>query len=104
MAAGDPGIDVANLAVRKQLHLLDDARDGINRGFDVDDHPFLEPRGRLRRHADHVDPAIRSQLGHHCGDLGGADIEADNQILVLLAHCTPLRCSPSVILTANPLG
>ena len=52
--------------------------------------------------------AVRPDFGHHAGDLGGADIEADDQILVFLAHFLPLSVPDSAGATtgasANPPG
>ena len=97
MAAGDAGVNITNLALGHQLHFLDDPGNGIDSGFDVDHHALFEARRRLRAepHDDHT--AVGLELGHHAGDLGGADVEADNQFLVFFTHHFPflLSCLPT---------
>jgi hypothetical protein len=113
VAAGDAGVDLVDLAVGHQLDLLHDARDRIHRGLDVHHHAALEAVGRLGAEADHVEPPVGLHLGDHAGDLGGADVQADDQFVVLLAHFLPFRaagatgcCSTeaSTGVSANPLA
>ena len=52
--------------------------------------PFFEPARRLRAEADDVEPAVGRDLGDDRDDLRRADVEADDEILVVL-H-VPLSC------------
>ena len=69
--------------------------------------------GGLGAEADHIEPPVGLHLGDHAGDLGGADVQADDQFVVLLAHFLPFRaagatgcCSTeaSAGVSANPLA
>ena len=105
VAAGDPGIDVVNLAVGHQLDLLHDPRDRIDGRVDIDDDALAQAAGGLGCSAQHFELAIGLEFGHQTGHLGGADVQTDDQILVFLAHCLPLLvCCAALIRTAKPLG
>ena len=118
MAAGDTGIDVADLAVGHQFGLFQRALDRVDRRLDVDDHAFLESLRRMAAHADDLEAAVRLHFGDDRRDLRRADVETDDQILVFLglAHQPllvflppPRYCSSgsgfsSGMRTANPFG
>jgi len=88
VAAGDPRINVGDLAVGHQLHFLDHPGDGAHRLLDVDHHALAQAPGFLTAHADDVKVPLRRDFGHQRHNLGGADIQADNQILAIPAHAT----------------
>jgi hypothetical protein len=94
MAARDAGVDLADLAVRHQLRLLQRALDRIHRGFDVDYHALLQPFRDVVAHADDLESPLWPDLRDDRGDLGGADVEPDDQLLVVsgLAHLSV--CAP----------
>ena len=74
-------MDRVNLTSRHQLRLFYRALDGVNRGFDVDDDPFLHPAGRMRADANDFHFTVSVDLPYHCDDLRGPDIEPDNHLL-----------------------
>src|SRR5690606_41789954 len=49
--------------------------------FRSDHHALAQPARRVRADADHVD-AVVGLLRHHHPDLGGADVEPDDQVLL----------------------
>ena len=80
-------MDRVNLTSRHQLRLFYRALDGVNRGFDVDDDPFLHPAGRMRADANDFHFTVIVDLPDHCDDLRGPDIEPDNHLLAdRIAH------------------
>jgi hypothetical protein len=98
VAAGDAGVDRADLAARHQLRLLDGAADRGDGGVDVDHHALAQAARGLGADADDVD-AVGRQLADDAADLGGADVEADDQLALLWCHgaptpfpWTPARC------------
>ena len=85
MAAGDSGIHGVNIATGHQLGRLDRPLDRMHGGFDVDDDTLLEaPRG-MRADANDLDAAVIAHLADDGDDLGRADVQADDQVLVRLA-------------------
>ncbi|MPN29400.1 hypothetical protein SDC9_176853 [bioreactor metagenome] len=86
MAAGDPGIYMADLAVGHQFDFLDDAADRVHRLLDIDHDPLLQPARILRAHADHAQPSLVVDIGDQRDDLRRSDIQANHQILVVPAH------------------
>ena len=90
VAAGDAGVDLADPAVGHQLGFLEHALDRRHRRLDVDDDALLQAARRLRAEADDVERAVGRDLGDDRDDLRRADVEADDQILVVLHHrsCT----------------
>jgi hypothetical protein len=100
VAAGDARVDVADLAAGHQLGFLDRALDRQHGGLDVDHHALLQAARGMAADADDLDPALRHQLADDRDDLGGADVEAHDQVPgIALSH----QCSvPHAI--ANPRG
>ena len=82
MTAGNANMDRMNLTSRHQLRLFYRALDGVNRGFDVDDDPFFQAARRMRTDADHFDRPFLIELADDCDNLGGADIQANDQVFV----------------------
>src|SRR5450756_785284 len=82
VAAGDSGIDARDLAICHEFGLLQRALDGVDRGFDVDHHALFQALGLVPAHADDVQPVVRQQLRDDRHHLGGAAIEADDEVLV----------------------
>ena len=83
MRTGDAREHGLDLAIGHQLGLFERALDGIDGGFDVDHYALLEAARIVAAHADNFDPAVRRNLRDHGNDLGGADIETDNEVLVV---------------------
>jgi hypothetical protein len=80
VAAGDAGVDLAHLAAGHHLDLGDRARDRIHRGLDVDHHAALEAAGFLGADPEHAQPPLGIEFADDGDDLGGADVEADDQV------------------------
>ena len=79
VAAGDAGVDLRDLAAGHALGLEDRLLDRRHRRVDVDDDALLEAARRVRADADDVE-AVGSDLAHDRGDLGGADVEPDDDV------------------------
>jgi hypothetical protein len=86
VAAGDAGVHALDLAGGHHLGLAQRLLDALYRGVDVHHHAALE--AMRCRHAEPGDAqlAARQDLGDHAHHLGGADVQADDQILVFLGH------------------
>jgi len=100
MAAGDPGIDIADLAIGHQLGLFQRALDRFHGGFDVHHHAFFQTLGFSLAQADHFMAPIRQYLGYHRHHFRGADVETDDQVFCVFCHnvslifsCFPIRPS-----------
>jgi hypothetical protein len=76
----DSRVDRGDLAVRHQLRFLYGALDGIDGGVDVDDHALAQPPRGVRTDSDDV-RALLPALRHDRADLGGTDVETDDQIV-----------------------
>jgi hypothetical protein len=89
VAAGDAGVDAGDLAGGHHLGLLQRLLDALHGGVDVDDDAALQ--AVRRRHAEPGDTQLAAgqHLGDHGHDLGGADVQADDQVLVLFGHGSP---------------
>jgi hypothetical protein len=81
MAAGDAGMHRVDLAAGHQLGLLDRALDGLHRGLDIHDDALLQAVRRMRADADDLDGVVGLDLADQRGDLRGADVEPDHQVL-----------------------
>ena len=79
MRAGDRGVDRRDLAAGHVLGLVDRLLDRRDGRVDVDDVAAAQPLRRRGADADDVD-AVLGHLTRDAGDLGGADIEADNDL------------------------
>ena len=53
--------------------------------------PFFRPRDSWRAHADHVEAAVEREVGDERDDLGGADVERDDQIALVAASAGAVR-------------
>jgi len=67
------------------LWITNRALDGLDRGLDVHHHAALHAARFVRADADHLDFLAGRVLAHQRGDLGGADVETDDQRLVAFA-------------------
>src|SRR5439155_1848057 len=85
VTAGDARIDGADLGPGHQLRLLHRLVDGGDRRLDVDHHAFAQPAGGVRADPDHVDP-VGTDLADDAADLGGPDVEPDDDFALLLRH------------------
>jgi hypothetical protein len=85
VAAGNGGVDRADLAAGHQLGFFHRALDRLHGGFDVHHHAALHASRFMRTDADHFDFLAGRILAHQRGDLGGADVESDDQRLVAFA-------------------
>ncbi len=79
MRTGDADVCRAYPAVGHQLSGFDRTADRLHRALDVDHHTFFQALGRMPAHANNLDAAIDLQFADQRGDLGGADIQA-NQV------------------------
>ena len=94
VAAGDAGEHRVDLAARHELCFLHRALDRLHRGFDVhDDALFQSPRG-LGAEAEQLDRAIEPHLSHQRHDLGGADVEPDDEVAFCALKHRDRRPSP----------
>ena len=94
MAAGDAGIDVADLAVGHQLGFFERALDRFDGGLDVDDDALLQALRLVLTESDDLVASVGHHLGHHRHHLGGADVESDDQIFRVFCHFAwPTVCS-----------
>ena len=93
--AADAGEDAVDLAAGAQLGFLHGAGDRLHRRLHVDHHARAQALARRRRRSRRRQRAARRQLGDHRRHLGGADVEADEQ-LGFLRHgvVTPLSAAP----------
>ena len=82
VAAGDAGVHRVDLAAGHELGFLHGALDRLHRRLDVDDHALLQPARGLRAQAEQLDHPVRADLADQRDDLGGADVEADDEIAV----------------------
>src|SRR2546422_6233686 len=93
VAAGDPGENALDLAVGHQFGFLERALDGVDGRLDVYDDAFLQTLGLVAAHAYDVHAAVGKQLRDHRYHLRGADVQRDDEVLVLPRHVRP-ACAP----------
>src|SRR5690606_38143065 len=86
MAAGDAGINVADLAVGHQLRFFKRSLDGIDGGLDVDDHALAHAARLVLAQAQHFEAPFRQDFGDHGHHLAGADIQGDDEVLDVTGH------------------
>jgi hypothetical protein len=99
VAAGDAGIHLAHLAAGHHFDLGDRARNRIHGGFDIDHHAALEAARFLGAQPEYAQPPLGIEFANDGDDLGGADVEADDQVTFgFFAHQLLLA------LRAKPLG
>ena len=90
VATGNPGIDIANLAVGHQFSLFQGALNRLDGGLDINHHSLLESLGFGLAQADHLVATVLQYLRHHGHHFRGADVEADDQIFGVFCHIVPL--------------
>ena len=103
VAAGDAGVDGADLAARHVLGLLDRALDRGDGGVDVDDHALAQALRRVRADADDVD-AVVGHLADDGADLRRADVEADEDVPGFRHEPPPGELARRASPTYGPLG
>src|SRR6185437_16513834 len=82
VTAGDAGEHGVDLAAGHELGFLHGALDRLHCRLDVDDHALLQaPRG-LRAEAQHFDTAVDADFADQRHHLGGADVEAHDEISI----------------------
>ncbi|MNJ66774.1 hypothetical protein D3C77_628810 [compost metagenome] len=91
MAAGNAGVDVANLAICHQLGFFKRALNGIHSGLDVDDHALAHAARFVLAEAEHFESPFGQNFSHHSHHLAGADIEGDDKVLDVTGHSLLLR-------------
>ena len=79
VGAGDRGEHRRDLAAGHVLGLVDRGADRAHRGVDVDHHATAQALRRRGADADDVD-AVVGHLARDRGDLGGADVEPDDDL------------------------
>ena len=96
VAAGDAGIHRVDLAAGHELGFLHRALDRLHGGLDVDHHALLQSARGLRAEAEELDRAVGLDFAHQRHDLGGADVESDDQIAFRsLSHRVDVTLVPS---------
>ena len=118
VAAGDAGVDLADLAVGHQLGFFQRTLNGVDGGFDIHHHAFFQAARWMAAHADDLQLALRQHFRDDGDNLRSADVEADDQFRVSLyllmpAFLAPRLCGAAVLIgltaatgtrTAKPLG
>ena len=84
MAAGNPDRHRLDLAASHQLGFFDRTLHRLHRGIDVDHHAALQAARGVRTQTDHFDRPVFPNFAHQRHHFGGADVEPDDKILVLL--------------------
>src|SRR5262249_56937781 len=79
VTAGDPGVDVGDLAARHQLCLFNRSADRGDGGLDIHHHALAEALGRMAADPDDVN-AVLGELADDGADLRRADVEADDDL------------------------
>jgi hypothetical protein len=79
VAAGDARVDGADLDAGHRLRRLDGLRDGAHRPVDVGDDALAQAAAGDVAHAEDGDP-VGVDLAHHGENLGGADVQADDDL------------------------
>jgi len=80
VVAGDAGVHALDLAVGDQLGFFQGLLDAVHRGLDVDHRAALEAVGWRHAQARELEAAILLHLGHGHHDLGGADVQAHDDV------------------------
>src|SRR5450631_1529624 len=80
VASRDPGEHFLDLRVGHELGLLEGALDRVYRGLDVHDDALLQTARRVASHADEAQRVLGRDLGDERHDLGGADVEGDEEV------------------------
>ena len=96
MAAGDAGVDVADLAICHQLGFFKRSLDGIHSGLDIDDHALAHAARFVLAQAKHFESPFGQDFSHHSHHLAGADIEGDDKVLDVTGHGVSVSWEVSV--------
>ena len=80
VSSRNPRVYRRDLAVRHQLRFFHGVLDGIDGGVDVDDDALAQSLRRVRTDSDDIG-AVLCALRNDRADLGGADVEAHDQIV-----------------------
>ena len=86
MAAGDARADTLNLAVGHQLGFLQSLLNALHRGIDIHDHATLQAVAGCHTQTCQLELAAAHDFSHDHHDLGRADIQPNNHILVFSCH------------------
>src|SRR5690606_1772435 len=86
VAAGNTGIDFANLAVGHEFGFFERALDRIDGRFNIDDHAFAHSLRFMLAEAQHFETSLWQYLGHYRHHFTGADIECNDQVLDVTGH------------------
>ena len=86
MAAGDAGVDVADLAVGHQLRFFERALDRFDGRLDVDHDALFQAARLVLAESDHLVASVGHHLGDHGDHFRGADIESDDQVFSVFCH------------------
>ena len=81
VTAGNSGIHRLHAAARHQLGLLDRTPDRLRRRLDIHHHATRQAARGVRAQTHDLQRTIGADLADDRHDLGGADIQADQQIL-----------------------
>ena len=95
VAAGDARVHRVDLAAGHQLGFFDRALDRLHRRLDVHDDAALQAARRMRAEADDFDATVVRDLADDRHDLRRADVEADDQVAVILSRHRALASSAS---------
>jgi hypothetical protein len=86
MAAGNPGKNPGDLAIGHHFRFLERGLDRLHGGVDVDHHAAFQALGGRHAQTGQAQFPARHDLGHHRHDLGRANIQANDEVLVFLGH------------------
>src|SRR5690606_16298725 len=86
VAAGDPSVDLADLAIRHELSFLQRSLNGIDSGLNVDDHALAHAARLMLAQAQNLEPSFWQYLGHDSYHLAGANVECNDQVLDVTGH------------------
>ena len=84
--AGTAGEAGREFAIGPQLSLLGGRREAVHGGLDVDHPATLDAVARRNAKPREFELAVGHDLGHHRHDLGGSDVQPDDQVFVLFCH------------------
>ena len=95
LAAADAGINRADFAVGHDLRLFHGLANGPHGILDVDHHPFAQAAcggGAAQAHDLHL---VFPHFSHHGADLGGADVQTNDELLGHVSYPIDPRPYPS---------
>ena len=93
MTAGDAGVHPGDFAIGHELGFFERHLNTLHRGLDIDHRTAFKACAGGHAKPGNFDLAFGQQFGHHHHDLGGANIQSNNQIFVLFCHFCSSQCA-----------